>query len=197
MAVRHTPPVPQFGVTFATVDPQSSWTRRNRGLYAALGGAVTLLVVGLIAHVAQQPFLVPSLGPTAFVIYFAAGSRQAAPRNVVCGQLIGVACGVVSVVLLGLRGVPVDLTNIGFHRLAAAVLALSLTFILMSWLGVEHAPAGATTLIVALGVVHTSWGILALTAAVFCTVGIAIALNRIFKVPYPMWAPREAEVASL
>ena len=189
--------MPQFGVTFATVDPQSSWTRLNRGLYAALGGGLTLLVVGLIAHVAHEPFLFPSLGPTAFVIYFSSSSRQASPRNVVCGQMIGVACGVLSVVLLGLRGVPVDLTNIGFHRLAAALLALSLTFILMSWLGVEHAPAGATTLIVALGVVHTYWGILAMAAAVFCTAGIAIVLNRIFKVPYPLWAPREAEVSSV
>jgi len=189
--------VPQFGVTLVPADPQSSWTRLNRGLYAALGGGITLLVVGLVAHVAHQPFLFPSLGPTAFVIYFASTSRQAAPRNVVCGQMIGLGSGVVSVVLLGLWGVPVDLTSIGFHRLAAALLALSLTFILMSWLGVEHAPAGATTLIVALGVVNTPWGILAMAAAVLCTVGIAIVLNRMFRMPYPRWAPRETTVSSL
>jgi CBS domain-containing membrane protein len=189
--------VPQSGVTSVTHDPQAAWSRRKRGVYAAFGGVITLTVVGLIAHIAHEAFLFPSLGPTAFIVFFAAASRQAAPRNVVCGQLIGVAAGIVAVVGLGLREEPVNLDDITIRRLLAALLAVAITFIVMTWLGVEHAPAAATTLIVALGVVRSASGFAAVVAAIVVTTVLAFVINRAFRLPYPVWNPREATESSL
>lgn len=180
-----------------SLPPERGWSRTRRGWYAAMGGVVTMAVVGLIAHLSHQTFLFPSLGPTVFLIYFAAESRQAAPRNVVCGQLIGLAAGLAAVLVVGLRDVPVDLTDITLRRLAAVLLALAATFVLMPALGVEHAPAAATTMIVALGIVHTPVDILAVIAAILCTVVIGFAINRAFRIDYPVWAPRDASVSSL
>ena len=189
--------MPQSGVTSVTYDPQAGWSRRKRGLYAAFGGVITLAVVGLIAHLAHLTFLYPSLGPTAFIVFFAALSRQAAPRNVVCGQVIGVLAGVAAVAALGLREVSVDLADISIRRLLASLIALALTFIVMTWLGVEHAPAAATTLIVALGVVRSFTDFAAVVAAIVCTTVLAFIINRAFKLPYPVWRPRDEKVPSL
>jgi len=189
--------VPQSGVTSVTHDPQAGWTRRKRGLYAAFGGVITLAVVGVIAHLAHLTFLFPSLGPTAFIVFYAAASRQAAPRNVVCGQFIGVVAGIVAVAALGLRDVPVDLADISLRRVLASLIAVALTFIVMTWLGVEHAPAAATTLIVALGLVKSFTDFAAVVAAIVCTTILAFIINRAFKLPYPVWNPRTTEVPSL
>ena len=197
VVIDRTEPMPQSGVTSVTYDPQAGWSRRTRGLYAAFGGVVTLAVVGLIAHLAHLTFLYPSLGPTAFIVFFAASSRQAAPRNVVCGQVIGVLAGIAAVAALGLREVPVDLADISIRRLLASLIALALTFVVMTWLGVEHAPAAATTLIVALGLVRSFTDFAAVVAAIVCTTVLAFIINRAFKLPYPMWKPRDEKVPSL
>ena len=189
--------VPQSGVTSVTHDPQAGWSRRRRGLYAAFGGVITLAVVGMIAHLAHVTFLFPSLGPTAFIVFYAAASRQAAPRNVVCGQFLGVVAGFLAVAVLGLREVPVQLTDISLRRVLASLIAVALTFIVMTWLGVEHAPAAATTLIVALGLVRSFTDFAAVVAAIVCTTILAFVINRAFKLPYPVWNPRDATVPSL
>lgn len=176
-------------------EPFASWSTARRGCYAALGGLVTMAVIGVIALVSHQPFLFPSLGPTVFVIFFAVDSRQAAPRNVVCGQLLGVGAGYLAILVLGLGDVSVDLVHLSPRRLIASTLALCVTFIVMTWLGVEHAPAAATTLIVALGLLPTAVDLLAIMASIMGTVVIALVINRLFRLPYPLWAPAPRAVS--
>jgi CBS domain-containing membrane protein len=60
----------------------------------------------------------------------------------------------------------------------------------MVWLHVPHAPAGATTLIVALGLMRTPGQLTVLMIAVVLMIAQGIAINRLARLPYPWWAPR-------
>ena len=137
-----------------------------------------------------QPFLFPSLGPTAFLIFIDAQGAQSAPRNVFCGHLIGVLAGYLALVIFGLTTMPANLTDISAPRIGAVTLCLCLTLSLMVWLNVPHAPAGATTMIVGLGLLRTPFQLTVLMIAVVLLIVQGILINRLARVPYPLWAPR-------
>ena len=180
----------RFARADSAYTPQEEWSRLRRATYAALGALVSFAVIGLLAELTHVTFLFPSLGPTFFLLFYVAMSRQAAPRNVVCGQAIGVASGALAVFVVGLWGRPVDLTDISWRRYLAVLIAITLTVGVMIALGVEHGPAAATTLIVALGVLHTTTDLFAVVASVLVALVIAFVINRAAGLPYPWWAPR-------
>ena len=51
----------------------------------------------------------------------------------------------------------------------------------------SHAPAGATTLIISLGILTQLWQLVVLM----------IAINRLFGVPLPLWSPPAAPAKSV
>ena len=73
--------------------------------------------------------------------------------------------------------------------MGAATMSLCLTLSLMVWLGVPHAPAGATTLIVSLGLLRTPEQLAILMLAVVLLIVQGFAINRLAGLPYPVWAP--------
>jgi CBS-domain-containing membrane protein len=56
---------------------------------------------------------------------------------------------------------------------------------------VPHPPAGATTLIVSLGILREPWQLVVLMLAVTLLVVQGFAINRLAGVDYPAWAPNE------
>ena len=77
----------------------TGWQRRFGhtrvlGAYVLFAALISFGTLAVFAALIQQPLVFPSLGATAFVFYFSSNSVQAAPRNVFCGQLIGVVAGV-------------------------------------------------------------------------------------------------------
>jgi CBS domain-containing membrane protein len=162
------------------------------GSYVLVNSAISIAILSSIAAITDQPFVFPSLGPTAFLLFFAALGDQAAPRNVFCGHLIGVVAGYLALVVFGLTTAAPDLEDVTWPRVGAATVALCLTLSMMVWLGVPHAPAGATTLIVALGLMRTPEQLLILMVAVVLMILEGLAINRLAGLPYPMWAPRWA-----
>jgi CBS-domain-containing membrane protein len=109
---------------------------------------------------------------------------------VFCGHLIGVLAGYLALVIFGLTTVPANLSDVTAARIGAVTLCLCLTLSLMVWLNVPHAPAGATTLIIGLGLMRTPVQLTALMIAVVLLIAQGIAINRLAKVPYPWWASR-------
>ncbi len=160
------------------------------GTYVLINSAISIAVLAAIAALTDQPFVFPSLGPTAFLLFFGALSAQAAPRNVFCGHLIGVLAGYLALVIFGLTALAPDLEDVTWPRVGAATVALCLTLSLMVWLGVPHAPAGATTLIVALGLMRTPEQLVILMIAVVLMIVEGFVINRLAGLPYPLWAPR-------
>jgi CBS domain-containing membrane protein len=166
--------------------------RRSRGwlgLYVLAATAITTAMLAVLAHYLREPFIFPSVGPTIFILFFTPLGIQAAPRNVLGGQLIGIACGYLSLVIFGLTDKPADIFDLDGARIGSAIVALSLTLSLMVWLGLPHAPAGATTLIVALGLVHTLPHLAILFLAVLLVVACAFGINRAAGIPVPRWRP--------
>jgi CBS-domain-containing membrane protein len=72
-------------------------------------------------------------------------------------------------------------------RILASALALSLTGAVMVLLHVNHPPAGATTMIVSLGILAKPGYLPIIEIAVVLLAAQAFAINRLAGLPYPIW----------
>ncbi len=167
-------------------------------LYGFLGGSVTIGLLALTAHVAHSPLVFPSLGPTAFLLFYKPLDAPASPRNTVLGHLLGASAGWVSLWVFGLANVPgAGFGHIGWARLGAAALSIGLTIGLMDFWNVPHPPAGATTMIVSLGLMSELWQLGVLMLSVMVLVLLGWAINHMVGVPYPAWRARQKDKTSL
>ena len=126
---------------------------------AGAHAGLLLAVTGVAAVLTGHPFLFPSLGPSAYLLATAPSAAVTHPRNVFGGHAVGVVAGLLATNLLSPGLVMIEPTaplSPTMLRLAAsAVLSVALTTGGMLATGYEHAPACATTLIVALGLLST------------------------------------------
>lgn len=163
------------------------------GLFAFVNGLVSIALMSLVALLTKQPFVFPSLGPTAFLLFYTPTHPTASPRNTVCGHLIGAVAGYLSLAIFGLLDAgPAIVVGVSWARVGAAALSLALTSGVMVWLRVPHPPAGATTLIVSLGLIATVPKLGVLMLGVLLLVLQGFAINRLAGVPYPLWSPKPA-----
>lgn len=159
------------------------------GTYSLVNGLVSIGLMALAALLTRQPLVFPSLGPTAFLLFYSPLEQSSSPRNTLGGHVIGVAAGYVSLVAFGLQHAPPALSQpeIDPARVGAAALSLGLTAGFMVWLHVPHAPAGATTLIVSLSILEKPEQLGMLLLAVLLLVLQALVINRFAGVAYPLW----------
>jgi len=160
------------------------------GAFAFVNGIISIAIMAAAALVTGEPFIFPSLGPTAFLLFYTPTLPAACPRNTICGHAIGAAAGYLSLVVFGLTdAAPALATSVTWGRVGAAALSLGLTSGAMVWARVPHPPAGATTLIVSLGILREpeQLGVLMLAVALLVLQGAVI--NRLAGIPYPAWAP--------
>jgi CBS-domain-containing membrane protein len=169
--------------------------RLVRSVYVFVNGFVTIGLLAVLALVSRNPFVFPSLGPTAYLLFFTPLGRTASPRNTVFGHAIGLVCGYAAFAATGAGAVPFgEHPGIFWPRVLAAALSLSATGALMVILDVSHPPAGATTLIVSLGIVSKPSELAIIEVAVFLLVAQALAINRLAGLPYPFWnAPAQID----
>ena len=155
---------------------------------------VTIAILAGVAMISRTTFLFPSLGPTAYLLFFAPRSPAATPRHAICGHAIGLLCGYASLWLFGLQHAPTAMTGaVDLERLFAVALSLASTGALMILFRTFHPPAGATTLIVSLGIV-TAWRhLLVIELAVALLTVQAIIINRHAGIDYPLWALRQRQ----
>ncbi len=90
---------------------------------------------------------------------------------------------------MGLLGVPFS-SHVGMPRILASAIALGLTCAFTILFKAEHAPAGATTLIIALGILPRLIDFVFLLGAVVMLVILAFIVNRAFAIDYPLWKGR-------
>lgn len=114
-----------------------------------------LLGLAAVAWVSGYPYLFPSLGPSAYALGASPSAATSQPQRVFGAHLFGVLGGLIAYHLLapGLSVVrlPPALSMDGLRLAGSAVLSLGLTTVAMLVTDLRHAPACATTLIVALG----------------------------------------------
>ena len=161
-------------------------------IYVGINGFVTIGMLALLALVTGSPFVFPSLGPTAYLFFFSPLAEASSPRNTVLGHAIGLICGYAAFAITVGFG-PTFATHGGmqFARVLAAALSLAATGTLMALFRVSHPPAGATTLIVALGIISQPKELVVIEVAVVLLTAQAFAINRIAGIPYPLWSTAE------
>ncbi|HEX6817104.1 MAG TPA: HPP family protein [Ktedonobacterales bacterium] len=160
-------------------------------LFSFVNGCISIGLMSLLAVITNSPFVFPSLGPTAFLFFYTPTAPAASPRNTVVGHLIGVCAGYFALVVTGLtKAGPALSVGVNGPRVIAAALSLGLTAGLMVLLKSPHPPAGATTLIVSLGLLVKPHKLLILMVAVIVLTVQAYVINHLAGINYPMWSPR-------
>lgn len=165
--------------------------RFRQSLYVFANGFISIGILAALAACTGSPFVFPSLGPTAYVLYLFPLAPGSSPRDCLIGHAIGILCGYAALLLTGLAGIPDSHAHaITSQRVVAAALSLSATAAGMVLARVNHAPACATTLIVSLGIISRPRDLLLIEFAVLLLVIQAWILNRLAGVPYPFWHNR-------
>src|SRR6266480_1589556 len=159
-------------------------------VFSFINGCISIGIMAALAVITHSPFIFPSLGPTAFLFFYTPTAPSASPRNTIIGHAVGVIAGYFSLVITGLTMAgPALAVGVTWPRVIAAALSLGLTAGLMVLLKSPHPPAGATTLIISLGILTKPWQLLLLMVAVILLTLQAIAINRAAGIPYPLWNP--------
>ncbi|HZP61796.1 MAG TPA: HPP family protein [Terriglobales bacterium] len=157
-------------------------------IFVLLMGFVSIAILAAVAMVSHTPFVFPSLGPTAILFFFHPMSASASPRHALYGHAIGIVCGYASIALLGLQRAGPEMSGIiSARRLFAVALSLAATAFFMVLLKVAHAPAGATTLLISLGIITRPFHLLVIEIAVGLLCLQAISINRLVGLNYPLW----------
>ncbi len=135
--------------TWATLVPD--------GIWAPITGALLIFLVGVISLAARRPWLFASLGPTAYLHAENPDHRSSHFYNTVVGHLVALASGFFAVWMLNAWSEPNVMATgqLTLVRVLACTLAIGLTILVVLTLRASHQPAGATTLLVALGTFQT------------------------------------------
>ena len=182
---------------------QLTWLLRHHArtpiltLFSFINGCISIGIMSVLAVITHSPFIFPSLGPTAFLFFYTPTAPSASPRNTIVGHAIGVVAGYLSLAVTGLTMAgPALSVGVTWPRVIAAALSLGLTAGVMVLLKSPHPPAGATTLIISLGILRQPWQLVLLMIAVILLTLQAFAINRLAGIPYPLWnPPKEPEIS--
>jgi CBS domain-containing membrane protein len=156
-------------------------------LYMFVNGFITIALLSLLAVLTGSAFVFPSLGPTAYLFFFSPLAESASPKDTILGHAIGLLCG------YGAFRFAVEYGPASFHyspEILAAALSLAFTGTFMVLLRINHPPAGATTLIVSLGILSTPRNLVIIEVAVVLLTAQAFVINRLAGLPYPIWKRR-------
>lgn len=178
-----------------------SWLLRHfppRPVWAAFVCANCFIAIGLLSLLAMftgSAFVFPSLGPTAYLLFFTPKAPAASPKHALCGHLVGLICAWIALRITGLANAPaVTAESVNFPRVLAAAISLGATGALMILLNIGHPPAGATTLIVSLGFITAIRHLVEIEAAVAVLLAYTFIANRLSGIDYPIWSPRQHSV---
>ena len=150
---------------------------------AVLQPILITLVVGAVAlfgYWAQAPWLVPSVGASAFIQLLLPEEPAGQAYDTGVGQLVGLVAGSVSVLVTGAAAAPVmsETHEIALVRVGAVALAIVLTAAVQIPLKALSAAGAAVAVLIAAGVASTTWPSFAVVAA---SIGLVTVLGEIAR----------------
>lgn len=163
-----------------------------KALWCCLHGAICAGLLALLSTLAHAPFLFPAIGGTIFTISWAPRSPAASPRNVILGHLIAACVGWLSVQAFQYDPPGGQLVYGSWMQIGAVSCAMGVASAIMILLHAPHGPAGATTLIVASGLMPHLQQIPIIMGGAVGVCVIAWCAHRIRGEPYPIWAAHHA-----
>jgi CBS domain-containing membrane protein len=164
------------------------WGNRGNAVYTTFGSLLTIGLSGLLAWALSEPLVFPSLGATAFLFFETPMAEVASPRNTIIGHGVAAVVAYGWLKVFGLVGEPSAIaTEFTAGRVACVALSLACTGGILRLLRAAHPPAGATTVIVSIGLLTTARQLGVLGAGVLLLALSAWLLNRLLGVPAPAW----------
>ncbi len=117
-----------------------------------------MLAVGVLGLAVNQPWLFPSLGPTAFVQADFPGRQGSMPYHTIVGHCTGIGAGYAAVFAVHANSAPAvtGSAELASSRVFAGAIAIALTVLGMLLLRASHPPAASTALLIALGAFRTT-----------------------------------------
>jgi CBS-domain-containing membrane protein len=159
------------------------------GARAFTGSAVAVVVAGVAALVTHQPWLFPSLGPAVMLHVEKPRAPESSPRNTLIGHAVALLAGFGFLVGCGLRDHPPVLQEgVTAARIVAAAGSLAVTALVLLLVNASHPPAGATTLIVSLGLLRTPTQLAVAACAVVLVTAVDWLYNRVTGAGMPVWS---------
>ncbi|MEI6792533.1 MAG: HPP family protein [Actinomycetes bacterium] len=160
---------------------------RSGSLYILVFATVLTAILCAFAVIAREPFVVPSIGPTIFIIVAFPLSDQAHPRNILYATAVTIMAGVIGLAVFGLIDVQPDLANLSWDRAGALVIAVAIGVAGIMLLRALHVPAVATAMIIAAGLLKSPVDWLSVFAGVLFVTIIGVAVNRACGKPQALW----------
>jgi CBS-domain-containing membrane protein len=164
---------------------------------AFVGSGVAMVTAGTTAALTHQPWLFPSLGPAVMLHVEKPEAAESSPRNTVIGHAVALLTGYGFLLLCGLTdNQSVLQEGVGVPRIMAAAGSLAVTATVLLMLKASHPPAGATTLIVSLGLLHSPVQLVVAMVSVLLVTVVDWLFNRATGHPMPLWSvrPQKQEV---
>lgn len=157
---------------------KKNWNKLGAGVYAGVLSIVVLAVSGVVGLLFHLPWLFPSLGPTVMLFFESPEQKASRPVNTLVGHGVGLLAGALCLYALGLQGQPsATVGGLTPLHVLSGVLSVGLTTLVLTWLGLPHPPAGATTLIVSLGILSTPVQLASMAGAIILITLVGWGLN--------------------
>jgi CBS-domain-containing membrane protein len=154
--------------------------RVGAATYAAVLSLVVLAASGAVGLLVALPWLFPSLGPTVMLFFESPEQPSARPLNTIVGHAVGILAGVACLAAFGLFGAPpAPVGGLTPAYVAAGAISVAVTTLVLTLLQLPHPPAGATTLIVSLGILTTLPQLLSMIGAVILVTVVGWGLNHL------------------
>jgi hypothetical protein len=149
-----------------------------------LFGTLALGAVTVADHWLSWLTLAGTLGPTSYMLIAHPSSATSRLRSALAGHTLAIAIGLAAVAAWGGWGH----AFVGSHRpsvgqAAATALAAGLLLALLEILDLHHAPAAATVILVASGVVPVGRPLAGLAIALAAIIGLSAALAKTWPAP--------------
>ncbi len=163
-------------------------TRLISACFILLATLISMIIMGSAAYLTTWPLVFPSLGPTAFLIFYAPASPMSSPRNTILGHMLGAITGWGAFhIVQAYTGGTMTSQTISWALIISTAIALGLSGFFMTLTGIIHPPAASTALLAAMGVLDRFEGIVILELAVIMLTLEAWIFHRISGVHYPLW----------
>lgn len=137
------------------LEPLEDRPSSGEALLSTIRTLSLLVLLVVLAWVTGQPFLFPSLGPSAYALAVTPSAATSQWQRTVGGHFFGVVSGLFAYHAiapgLSITEIPPALSTPGLQLVGAGFVSVGLTTAAMLRTDLRHAPACATTLIVGLG----------------------------------------------
>jgi len=151
-------------------------------IVAAVLCLVVLAIAGGVGLALRQPWLFPSLGPTVMLFFGAPKHPSSRPLNAVLGHFVALLVGYLCVLAFGLTAAqPAPVAGLTPAYLLSGSLSVAVTMLVLQLMQLPHPPAGATALIVSLGILDKPPALLEMAGAVVLVTLLGWAANLLFR----------------